>query len=183
MDFRDFQTRETVTSDYAGFLGLERLFGKKNKTSAQTETTYENQLQSRFPFSDMCAVQSELVFNLKEEANRIWSEKSMTRNAARITELENQSVILQAYLDKAKKYMDEVSCPVAPTIIAVGTITPGNDTVLESATVNEPEKPVVLTVPAAVHADPQIIKGVDNKILGFAGAAIVVLAIFKIFKP
>lgn len=167
MDFLDvpkFATNEKAI--YAGFLGIDKLFPKSKASSGQSG--YKSYLEQNFPFSDNCGDQQELVYNLRLEQNDFWEQKRQTKNQEQIALLEQQSVILADYLDKAIKYMDTVSCPVAPTVITHETIEP--------AFINT--KPVVIAAPV----NNQVIKGVDNKILGFAVAGIVVLAIFKIIK-
>lgn len=181
MDFLDQQFASVNRAQYAGFLGLENLFNKitkKPKISA-----YQTYLAEKFPFSDNCGDQQELVYELSLEANRLWQQKSVIKNQAELAELEQQSIILADYRSKANKYMDEVSCPVAPFVITQQTIIPaGSVPVLNSIPVNNTSSTVIYPVPPAQPVKTQLIKGVDNKILGLAAAGVVALAIFKVIK-
>lgn len=181
MDFIDQQFASVNRAEYAGFLGLENLFNKITKKN--TQSGYETYLKEKFTFSDNCGDQQKLVYELSLEANRLWQQKSMIKNQAAHAELEKQSIILANYRSKAIKYMDKVSCPVAPFVIAQETIIPaGSDPVLNSIPVNNTVSTLIYPPAPVQPVKKQLIKGVDNKILGLAAGGVVLLAIFKVIK-
>lgn len=175
MDFLDQQFASVNRAEYAGFLGLDNIFNKI--TEKITPPRYETYLKEKFPFSDNCGDQQEIVYELSLEANRLWQQKSTVKNQAAYAEIEKQGIILANYRAKAIKYMDDVSCPVAATVISYETIIPAAGVPVDNTASTK-----IFPAPAVKKQKSQLINGVDNKILGFVVAGVVVLAIFKVIK-
>lgn len=179
MDFLDQQFASVNRAQYAGFLGLEKIFSSPAKKADQSG--YKSYLEENFPFSDNCGDQQETVYELRVVSNRILEQKSFTKNQEQLALLDQQASIIADYLAKAIKYMDEVSCPVAPVIITDETVIPaGSDPVLNSIPVNGSGVIYPPVKPARVKS--QVIPGVDNKIVAIAAGGVIILAIFKVIK-
>jgi hypothetical protein len=181
MDFLDSTFASVNRAQYAGFLGID--IGQLNPFSRPKSTAqrYMEDLEKRYPFSDFCDRQSELVAQLRVEATNLWSQHASVTDPATKGALYEKSVVIDAYIKKALTYLDKISCPKVIGIVpgGLGTTT---DQVLVSSFVKDRNVPVILDVSVAEEKQPQLIKGMDNQVLKYAACAIIVMAAIKLLR-
>lgn len=185
MDFLDIQFASVNRAKYAGFLGIDFNAINPFKKPVSAYGSYLKDLSARYPFTDFCDTQSEVVAALRVEADGLWQRYSNEVNPDAKRILYEKSAALDAYIKLAVDYMNTVSCPKYAggdnTGVAggQGTLT---DTVLNSSSVKERVIPVIIPVVDVSRPSPQLIKGVDNNILKYAACGIILLAVVKMIR-
>lgn len=171
MDFLDQTFASVNRAHYSEFLGID--FAKLNPFASKKTVTpsYDQTLLQKYPFSNSCPDHSETVKDLRAEGDRIWTAYLYEPDSNLKQQYLNQAMELKSYLDKAIDHLEKVACP------QVNPIHTAEQMAVNNQQVNS-DKPV----PVAVSKPQQIVPGVDNKILTYAAAGVILLAIVKMIR-
>lgn len=189
MDFLDNGAAASPGTDaFSGFLGVDlskvsmQITDFTKRKLSFLSPSFEKKLMQQYPFSDICADQSDLIGILREQANQVMlARDKQDRDTRAWKQLDSKVRVYDDYITRAEEHLKKVSCATKKELLAGDPVVAG-DTVIGTVatTVN------IMEVPAAINTtttpQKQLISGVDNdKLLKYAVVGITILAAYKIF--
>lgn len=106
MDFLDQTFASAERSHYVAFLGLGN-----NKQKATAQNTYEADIMNRYPFSNNCLEQKQIVQALEEESRQTLNARNNAKkNSKARNDLTGKLRAFDQYIPAAKAHLNNVAC-------------------------------------------------------------------------